>query len=317
MDPEYQEVFGDYEVPEDGTGNEADAQDEGNQAGAEAMEHHAEGGQGETEEPGAGEQEPGSGEAEDGEQEAPKEKPEDKPDDAAETELAEKSEQARQAAFDRAAQARVDKIYADMFANQANPFTGRPITNEAEYLAFKAAQVQKAQEDALKESGIQPDVIAQMVDSRVAQHPAIAAAQQAAAAARAQQAQAAEAAANEAIRAELAKISAIDPSVKTLEDIGKMPTADAFNRYVRQGVPLEDAFWLAKRKDIEQKRLAAAKQTAINQARSKQGLDSGAGSGGAGVSVPAEQAAEYRAFMPNATDDEIAKAWAKFQKSCT
>lgn len=309
MDPEYQEVFGDYEVPEDGTGSEADAQDEGNQAGAEAMEHHAEGGQGETEEPGAGE-------AEDGEQEAPKEKPEDKPYNAAETELAEKSEQARQAAFDRAAQARVDKIYADMFANQANPFTGRPITNEAEYLAFKAAQAQKAQEDALKESGIQPDVIAQMVDSRVAQHPAIAAAQQAAAAARAQQAQAAEAAANEAIRAEIAKISAIDPSVKTLEDIGKMPTADAFNRYVRQGVPLEDAFWLANRKDIEQKRLAAAKQTAINQARSKQGLDSGAGSGGAGVSVPAEQAAAYREVFPDATDEEIQKSWVKFQKSC-
>ncbi len=311
MNPDYQEVFGDYSGGEetdppaaDDAGSQKEPGAEGNEppAGAEEPEEGGEpAGKPSTEEPGA-----------------PAEPPAEPPQQSAEErhQQAAQRRQREQDAYDRAQQARVDKIYADMFQGQTDPYTGKPITTEAEYRAYEANKQRQDQEKAMQEAGIKPEVIEGLIDQRVAQHPAVVAAQQAAAAAREQQAMVAEQQAQSAIAAEMQKITAIDPTVKSLEDIAKMPTAADFNRYVQRGNTLEEAFYLANRKDIEQKRLAAAKQTAINQTRSKQGLFSGAGGGAAGVSVPAEQAAAYREWFPDATDDEIAKNWTKFEKSC-
>ncbi|WP_312281827.1 hypothetical protein [Oscillibacter sp.] len=306
MDPEYQEVFGDYGGEEDEPltpdGAESGQEPEGN---------------GDPEQPGADNPEEGEGPLENPPPEETNE-PAKLPEQSAE-------ERHRQAAarrdreweaYERANQARRDKIYADMFRGQTDPYTGKPITTEAEYLAFEENRQRKNQETVLQEAGIKPDVLESLIDQRVSQHPAVTAAQQAAAAARAQQAMAAEQQAQGAIAEELQKITAIDPAVKPLEDIAKMPTAAEFNRYVQRGNTLEEAFYLANRKDIEQKRLAAAKQTAINQTRSKQGLLSGAGEGAPGISVPAADAAAYREWFPDATDEEIAKNWSKFEKSC-
>ncbi len=306
MDPEYQEVFGDYGGEED----DPPAPDD-----EETVQEPAEN------------EDPAQPDADNsGEGEGPAENPlpeeTNEPEKPTEQSAEERHRQAaarrqrEQDAYDRANQARVDKIYADMFQGQTDPYTGKPITTEAEYLAFEENRRRKNQETALQDAGIKPDVLESLIDQRVAQHPAVTAAQQAAASARAQQAMAAEQRAQGAIAAEMQKISAIDPSVKSLEDIAKMPTAAEFNQYVQRGNTLEEAFYLANRKDLEQKRLAAAKQTAINQTRSKQGLLSGAGDGAPGISVPAEQAAAYREIMPDATDAEIAKAWNAYQKSC-
>ncbi len=306
MDPEYQEVFGDYGGEED----DSPAPDD-----EETVQEPAENEdpvQTDTDNSGEGE-----GPAENPLPEETNE-PAKPPEQSAEERhrQAAARRQREQDAYDRANQARVDKIYADMFQGQTDPYTGKPITTEAEYLAFEESRRRKNQETELQEAGIKPDVLESLIDRRVAQHPAVTAAQQAAAAARTQQAMAAEQRAQGAIAAEMQKITAIDPSVKSLEDIAKMPTAAEFNRYVQRGNTLEEAFYLANRKDLEQKRLAAAKQTAINQTRSKQGLLSGAGEGAPGISVPAEQAAAYREWFPDATDEEISKNWSKFEKSC-
>lgn len=306
MDPEYQEVFGDYGGEEDDPPAPDDTESEQKPA--------------ENEDPA----QPGADEPEEGEGPPENPLPEETNEPAKPTEQsaeerhrqAAQRRQREQDAYDLAQQARVDKIYADMFQGQMDPYTGKPITTEAEFRAYQANKQRQDQEKAMQETGIKPEVIENLIDQRVAQHPAFVAAQQAAAAARTQQAMAAEQQAQSAIAAEIQKITAIDPAVKSLEDISKMPTAADFNRYVQRGNTLEEAFYLANRKDIEQRRLAAAKQTAINQTRSKQGLLSGAGEGAAGVSVPAEQAAAYRDWFPNATDEEIAKNWTKFEKSC-
>lgn len=311
VDPDYQEVFGDYSEEEtdppapDDAGSKQEPDAEGNEP---------------SEQPGEGKPEEGgepAGKPSTEEPGTPAEPPAEPPQSAEERHRqAAQRRQREQDAYDRANQARVDKIYADMFQGQTDPYTGKPITTEAEYRAYEANKQRQDQEKAMQEAGIKPEVIENLIDQRVAQHPAVVAAQQAAAAARAQQAMAAEQQAQSAIAAEMQKITAIDPTVKSLEDISKMPTAADFNRYVQMGNTLEDAFYLANRKDIEQKRLAAAKQTAINQTRSKQGLLSGAGEGAAGDGVPAEQVEAYRQIMPDATDEEIAKAWKSFQKSC-
>lgn len=306
MDPEYQEVFGDYGGEED----DPPAPDD-----KETVQEPAEN------------EDPAQPDADNsGEGEGPAENPlPEEMNEPAKPPEQSAEERHRQAAarrereweaYERANQARRDKIYADMFRGQTDPNTGKPITTEAEYLAFEENRQRREQAEALQGAGIKPDVLESLIDQRVAQHPAVTAAQQAAAAARAQQAMAAEQRAQGAIAAEMQKITAIDPSVKSLEDIAKMSTATEFNRYVQRGNTLEEAFYLANRKDIEQKRLAAAKQTAINQTRSKQGLLSGAAEGAPGISVPAEQAAAYREWFPDATDEEIVKNWSKFEKSC-
>lgn len=314
MDPDFQEVFGDYGGEETDPPAADDVTPGGEQKpSAEGSETPA---QPNTDKPGEGGEPAEKPSAE--EPGTPVEPPVEPPEQSAEErhQQAAQRRQREQNALDRAQQARVDKIYADMFQGQTDPFTGKAITTEAEYRAYQANKQKQDQEKAMQEAGIKPDVIEGMIDRRVAQHPAVVAAQQAAAAARAQQAMAAEQQAKSAVAAEMQKITAIDPTIKSLEDIAKMSTAKDFNRYVQMGNTLEDAFYLANRKDLEQKRLAAAKQTAINQTRSKQGLFSGAGEGAAGVSVPAEQAAAYREWFPDATEEEIAKNWTKFEKSC-
>lgn len=315
MNPDYQEVFGDYSGGED---TDPPAADDGTPGGEQ--EPGAEGNE-PVEQPGEGEPKEGGEPAGKPSTEEPG-TPDEHPAEPAEQSAEERHRQAAQRrqreqdAYDRANQARVDKIYADMFQGQTDPFTGKSITTEAEYRAYQTNKQRQDQEKAMQEAGIKPDVIAGIIDQRVAQHPAVVAAQQAAQAARNQQAMAAEQQAQSAVAAEMQKITAIDPTIKSLEDIAKMPTAGDFNRYVQMGNTLEDAFFLANRKGIEQRRLAAAKQTAINQTRSKQGLFSGAGEGAAGDGVPAEQVEAYRQIMPDATDEEIAKAWKSFQKSC-
>jgi hypothetical protein len=222
--------------------------------------------------------------------------------------------QREESARQEATKARIDKIYADMFRGQTDPFTGKPITSEAEYLSYKAADERKKQEETLSAAGIKPETIEKLVDARVAQHPDVQRAQQAIAAANQERARAAGIEAQKAITAELQRISTVDPDVKSLHDIANMPTAPAFNRYVQQGLSLEDAFYLANRKDIETRRQAASRQAAVNQAKGKDHLNPAEEAGKGEVTVPADAAREYRAMMPDATDEQIKKDYLRYLK---
>jgi hypothetical protein len=111
-------------------------------------------------------------------------------------------------------------------------------------------------------------------------------------------------------KAELQKIGALDPSIKTLEDIRAMPTAQRFNDLVQKGVSMEEAFYLANRQQIEERKLAAAKAAAQNQMAGKGHLNPmGAVSGKTPVQVPRGVVDAYRTMMPDATDAEIQKAY--------
>lgn len=312
MDPMYADVFGEYE---DGA--------EGAETGGNGQEptEPAEGAPGAEGEPGtsAGDQgEPGDGQVgEPGDDEGGDED-EGKPSQQTTEERHRQAAARRQrenAARATAEQARVDKIYADLFTGQEDPFTHKPITTEAEYRAYQDALTRQREQQALETAGIQPGVLEQLVDRRVSQHPDLLKAQEAIAAADRERARAIEQQAQEAIGTQLKAIQAVNPTIKSLEDIASMPTAPAFNRYVQQGLGLEDAYYLANRAEIEGKKTAAAKQAAINQTRSKGHLDSGAGGAANAVVVPPEEVAMYRAMMPNATDEEIRKDWEKFQKA--
>lgn len=215
-----------------------------------------------------------------------------------------REEQARAAAE----QQRVDKVYADMFAGQTNPFTGRPITTEAEYREYQAERSRRQQTAQLQKAGIDPQTIRGIVDQQLA--PMQQRLQAAELAAIQERARTANARAQEAVNAALKNISAMDPSIKSVEDIAQMPTARRFNDLVQKGIGLEDAFYLANRKAIEDRKAAAARTATLNGMANRQHLNPvGASSAKQPVEVPPKMAEIYREFNPGATDEEIRKAY--------
>lgn len=225
----------------------------------------------------------------------------------------EAEDRARRAAQESAAQARVDQAYADMFRGQVNPFTNKPITSEAEFRAYQAERQRRDREQELQSAGIAPETIRSMVEQEMAPfRQQMEAAKMAAVQARAREVRAA---AQKSIEASLKNISAVDPSIRTMEDIAAMPTAARFNELVQKGIGMEDAFWLANRKEIEGRKVAAATAAARTNAASRSHLNPvKPGSGKAPVEVPADQAEMFREMMPDATDEEIRTAYAGYLK---
>ena len=117
-------------------------------------------------------------------------------------------------------------------------------------------------------------------------------------------------------QAALQNIQQFDSSVKGFEDIINNPHFAEIEQMWKKGYSLDDAYYLANRSELTQKRQAAAKQQVINQATGKQHLKP-TGNNGAGddVQVPADLMAMYREMNPKATDADIRKNYAKFQKS--
>lgn len=215
-----------------------------------------------------------------------------------------------------------DKIYADIFAGQVNPFTGRAIASEADYLAWKQekerrdAQQQRAKaEERLGRAGLPADTLRQLVRQEVESHPAVQQARQVTMTAARERAREVQRQADASIARSIQEIGKEFPEIKNLEDIAKMPTAGRFNELVQQGATLEDAFWLANRQELDQRRRAASRQAAINAARGKSHLSAGvAREAGEPVEVPADLAESYREMMPGATDGEIRAAYARYLK---
>lgn len=212
-----------------------------------------------------------------------------------------------------AEQRRVDKVYADMFAGQVDPYTGKPITTEAEFRAYEAERNRRDLNQQLHQAGIRPETIQSIVDQQL--RPIKEQLMQANMRSAQERARAVNEQAQEAIGAFVKGLSAEWPEIKSMDDIAAMPTAEEFNEYVQMGLPLDKAFYLANRKEIESRKIAAAKTAAIHGAAGKSHLDPlPAGGGSEPVEVPAAMRDAYREMMPGATDAEIRKAYAKYLK---
>ena len=232
-------------------------------------------------------------------------------------------ERHRQAALRRAreqqewqnkTQQAVDAAYAKLLGGQINPFTGKPITTQAEYEAYEQMKAQQSTNSALQKAGIDPKLIQQMVQQEVAPMK-----QQM----RAEQAQRYEAQAaeynrrmEEAKEAAAKSIAALyDPSIQSFDDILAMPTVGKFNDLLQKGNSFEESFYLANREAIDKRRAAAAYQKGVAAGASKQHLSPApAASGAEPVIVPADVARNYREVTPGMTDEAIAKDYAAFLK---
>ena len=290
---------------------------EGPEAGTDTQDAQegAEGRQEPQEEPeggeGAGDAGEGGG-AQDGAQGRREMPPEERHRQAEARRARERADQER--AAQEAAQARVDEVYRTMFAGQTNPYTGQPIQSEADYRAWQAEKQRRDSEEQLRAAGIDPATLQGAVDRQM--QPLRQELELARMETMRERARRAQESAQATIREQLELIARLDPTVKSMEDIAAMPTAEAFRGYVAKGLGLEEAFYMANRKAIEERKLTAARAAGVSAAASKGHLAPiGGGGQGETVEVPAEEKALYREMMPEATDAEILAAYKQYLKS--
>lgn len=114
---------------------------------------------------------------------------------------------------------------------------------------------------------------------------------------------------------ELEEIAKLNPNVKTLNDVLKMPTGISFARYVQEnGLSFLDAYKLANAEAIAAQRSAAAAQAKENSVASKKHLVGTVSRGEEVLEIPNNVMESYRMMNPGITDDEIRKHYAKFMK---
>lgn len=206
------------------------------------------------------------------------------------------------------AQRAIDEAFKT--SGMRNPYTGQPITSKAEYDAYKERFDAERREQLLKKSGMSDEEFQQFVQDL----PEVRKAREAQETAEKAQREAREAAARVKLDEQIREIGAIDPSIKSLEDLAKMPTYPRFYELVQRGNTLIDAFRLANFDALTQRAAAGARQAAANAARSKEHLEPTRSRGTGAVSVPAEVREQYLLFNPGATDEEIQKHYQKNHK---
>ena len=118
-----------------------------------------------------------------------------------------------------------------------------------------------------------------------------------------------------AIEAEFRKINALDPTVKSFDDLMLMENAEEFAEKVRKGYSLYDAFIITNGKKLSEKLKSSAVRSALTRLGAKQHLVStSSGVLESAVDVPAETYSLYKTLYPDITDREIKKHYKKHNK---
>lgn len=200
-------------------------------------------------------------------------------------------------------QKRVDARIAREFEGILNPYTNQPIRTEADLTAYRSAFAAEEQRQQLEEMGVSKEVL----DSYIQNHPAMQQAQQVIH-------QQEQQAANDFMAKEFEAMKKEFPDCG-LESPQQLNETEAGRRALQMwanapGITLADAYAATHRKELSKKQSAAAKQAAMNEMNSKGHLRQTKGSTAKG-DVPAEIAAEYKKYFPNATHEEIAEMYRK------
>ena len=233
------------------------------------------------------------------EPEEPEEKPVQSPEENARYAAARREERARREAVE-AEKAMLDAQFAEQFGNYTNPITGEPIRSAQDYFDALTAQKQMAEANKqMQEQGtITPELINQMVESsplgRKVQQ--VLAHQQ-------------EMEQLQMIDNELAIIHEIDPSITTASDLANVENFAEIESYWKRGYAISDAFKLANFGKVSKQSIEAAKQAAINQAKSTSHLESTSGvhddAGNDLVDIPANELAKWKEYYPELSAKEL------------
>lgn len=195
-----------------------------------------------------------------------------------------------------------------------NTYTGKLCRTQAEYDTFIAERDRRTVDSELERVGLERETFETMIEN----HPDIIRARELAeqaeqAAQQAEQAKvtATDRTAEQRAAEQLAIIQGFDPKIKSMEQLLKLESYDAIYSLVnKNGLSISDAYYLANRDAIEKKRTDAARQEAINSARSKDHMQSEQGEHGNGaITVPASVKRNFKAVYGNISDTEIQKKY--------
>jgi hypothetical protein len=153
----------------------------------------------------------------------------------------------------------------------------------------------------LQEKGIEPDVLERIIN----ESPAIREAQQIL-----EENKKAEA--NRLLEADLKVLSEIEPSIKTIEDVAKHESYEKVLAYVQNGLGLADAFKLANYDSLVTKKSEAVKQAAVNQAKSKNHMETTNGVAVASetlMPIPNGVLAKWKMAYPELSMEQLTKKY--------
>lgn len=198
----------------------------------------------------------------------------------------------------------VDDEYVRMFGSYTNPLTGQPIRSAKDYAdAFKAEQQMKAKRE-LEEKGVSDETINRIVEN----NPVVRQAQKLVAQQEAIRAVENERAIAQQIKNDVAEISKLNPSIKTLNDVPN----EVIDKCMQiQGLSLVDAYKMLNYGNFNSEREAAVRQNAINQAKGKQHLQpvNGVSVSESGVDIPSEALATWKNAYPELSMAELRKKY--------
>lgn len=204
----------------------------------------------------------------------------------------------------REAQAQLDSQFAQMFGKYKNPVTGKPITNASEYLQAMQAQERVQMQEKLKSAGVDPEVL----DKAIANSPVVQNAQRLQQQYQSQQVQ-------NMVQEDFRKIMSLDPTKTTEQDIINDPSFNEAITYVQghPGVRLADAYKLVNFDKLTSASNAAAKQAAVNQAKSKSHLKTVNGSSGndGDSDIPAGELNHWRQMFPDKSNKDLRSLYNK------
>lgn len=211
-----------------------------------------------------------------------------------------------------AARAEMQREMDETFAKSGmvNPYTKKPITSKAEYDEYRARYDEEQASRVRRKSGMSDDEFNKFIDNL----PQVREARQKAEEAERAQAEAREQAARARVDEQIREIGAMDPGIKSIDDLTKMDNYEHFYELVKRGNTLTDAYRLANFDRLVGQTAAAGRQAAINAAAGKAHMGRTSSRGQGAVAVPADVVEQYRVFLPDATDAEIQAHYSRYHK---
>ena len=170
-----------------------------------------------------------------------------------------------------------------LFGSVVNPVTGKNIETMEDYLQACEHQQRETLNQQLTEKGIDPNLIENNQRAEVQKQ----------------------------LDEDIKAVTAMAPEIKSLEDLEKHASYASVLEYVNKGLRLPDAFKLANFDSISTRQTAAAKQAAINQARSKGHLETTTSVSDSSnlADIPENEISKWREYFPGLSDEELKKKY--------
>lgn len=156
-----------------------------------------------------------------------------------------------------------DSRIADLCRGIKHPVTGEPITTFDGYMDALDAQKRQERDSELRSKGVDPS----MIDDMIASHPVMKQAMEVI-----QQSKVNEA--DNALNRDIELLSQYDSSIKSVEDLTKLPNFNEILEKVKLGSNVVDAYKMVNFDAIMKHQNESARQQAINEMRGKSHLGS-------------------------------------------